>query len=465
MRKNKTITLARLIATRLILYMSLGLLLVILFNLVFGHIWGYVYTSQHWQQLPNPEFMHLELADYDQVSDEELAHFEATIEVVDGTLTVIDERGGDSRLGYQYSLSEFISLFVETDPNMLVRSGRTTLADGSDVTIILRQPLSMPPYVAFEQMAKVYAIVLVVSSLVIMTIFMLLAVRAIYKPLHQEMSVINDSIAKVPYDPSPVAEEQFGLVEMRASISTYNTMLEEMAAMRQEKEALVEQNYRLVSNLSHDLKSPMTTLKGYAELLEQDDLPPEEQKRCLGYIASNVTALNAMVEMLFEHVRFQHNDYALQLEERDMNSFLRDICANYYTMLDKLGFDVEIEIMEEPCVMVFDAINMRRVYANLLENIMSHNDAPTRVQIASQAENGWYVAAFKDDGAGIGEKERELVFEPYFQGDTSRTTQHSGLGLYVVKQIVEKHGGTIRITHEAAYKTVFEIRLPIVTKT
>lgn len=130
-------------------------------------------------------------------------------------------------------------------------------------------------------MAKVYAIVLVVSSLVIMTIFMLLAVRAIYKPLHQEMSVINDSIAKVPYDPSPVAEEQFGLVEMRASISTYNTMLEEMAAMRQEKEALVEQNYRLVSNLSHDLKSPMTTLKGYAELLEQDDLPPEEQKRCL----------------------------------------------------------------------------------------------------------------------------------------------------------------------------------------
>ena len=235
MRKNKTITLARLIATRLILYMSLGLLLVILFNLVFGHIWGYVYTSQHWQQLPNPEFMHLELADYDQVSDEELAHFEATIEVVDGTLTVIDERGGDSRLGYQYSLSEFISLFVETDPNMLVRSGRTTLADGSDVTIILRQPLSMPPYVAFEQMAKVYAIVLVVSSLVIMTIFMLLAVRAIYKPLHQEMSVINDSIAKVPYDPSPVAEEQFGLVEMRASISTYNTMLEEMAAMPQEK--------------------------------------------------------------------------------------------------------------------------------------------------------------------------------------------------------------------------------------
>ena len=465
MKKNKTITLAQLISTRLILYMILGLCMVILFNLVFGHAWGNIYTRQHWQQLPNPEFMHLELADYDQVSDEELVHFEATIEVVDGTLTVIDERGGDSRLGYHYSLSEFISLFVETDPNMLVRSGRTTLADGSEVTIILRQPLSMPPYVAFEQMAEVYAIVLVVSSLVIMAIFMLLAVRAIYKPLHREMSVINDSIAKVPYDPSPVAEEQFGLVEMRTSIGTYNTMLEEMAAMRQEKEALVEQNYRLVSNLSHDLKSPMTTLKGYAELLEQDDLPPEEQKRCLGYIASNVTALNAMVEMLFEHVRFQHNDYALQLEERDMNSFLRDICANYYTMLDKLGFDVEIEIMEEPCVMVFDAINMRRVYANLLENIMSHNDAPTRVQIASQAENGWYVAAFKDDGAGIGEKERELVFEPYFQGDTSRTTKHSGLGLYVVKQIVEKHGGTIRVTSEAAYKTVFEIRLPIVQKT
>ena len=461
MKRNNTMPLSHLISTRLALYLGLGVIVIILFNVVFGHIWGRIYTSQHWQQLPNPAFMRLDLADYAAIDLEELEHFDATLEVVDEQLVVTEVLGDDSRLGYQYTLSEFIALFVETDPNLLMRCERITLADGEEATVILRQPLSMPPYVAFEQLTKVYAVVLVVSSLVIMTVFLLLAVRAIYKPLHREMSMINESIAKIPYDPSPVEEEQFQLVEMRASIGTYNAMVEEMERMRQEKEALIDQNYRLVSNLSHDLKSPMTTLKGYAELLQQEDLPKEEERRCLGYIASNVTALNTMVEMLFEHVRYQHNDYALQLERRDMNSFLRDICANYYMMLDKLGFEVDIEIMEEPCYMVFDAINMRRVYANLLENIMSHNEQPTRVQIQSSVADDCYLAAFKDDGAGIGPIERDVVFEPYYQGEASRTTKHSGLGLYVVKQIVEKHGGQISVHSEAAYKTVFLIRLPL----
>ncbi len=464
MKKNNTMTLSHLISTRLALYLGLGVIVIILFNVVFGHIWGRIYTTQHWQQLPNPAFMRIDLADYEAISSEELEHFDATLEVVDEQLVVTEVRGNDSRLGHQYTLNEFISLFVETDPNLLMRCERITLSDGEEATVILRQQLSMPPYIAFEQLAKVYAVVLVVSSLIIMTVFLLLAVRAIYKPLHREMSMINESIAKIPYDPSPVEEAQFKLVEMRTSIGTYNAMVNEMETMRQEKEALVEQNYRLVSNLSHDLKSPMTTLKGYAELLQQEDLPPEEERRCLGYIASNVTALNTMVEMLFEHVRYQHNDYALQLERRDMNSFLRDICANYYMMLDKLGFEVEIDIMEEPCYLVFDAINMRRVYANLLENIMSHNDQPTKVQVESYLEEGFYVAAFKDDGIGIVEKQQELVFEPYYQGEASRTTKHSGLGLYVVKQVIEKHGGKISVTSEAAYKTVFMIRLPLETK-
>lgn len=461
MRKNNPITIFHLIVARLVLYLGLVPLVIFLFSTAIGHLWVYIYTGWHWQQLPNPEFMRLDLAEYATVDEEDLRRFEATIEVVDETLRVIEARGADNREGYQYSVGEFIDLFVAEDPNLLVRNMRLTLENGQSVTIIFRQPLSMPPYVAMEQMAKVYIIMVLAGSAIIILGFILLAVRAIYKPLHRELTMINAHIAKVPYDPQPVNVEQFHLVEMRTTIDIFNAMIAQMETMRQEKQALVDQNYRLVSNLSHDLKSPMTTLKGYAELLQQEDLPPEEVRRLLSYITGNVEALNTMVEMLSEQVRYQHNDYALQCKRQDMNAFLRDICANYYMMLDKRGFIVDIEIMEEACFLSFDAISMRRVFANLLENIMSHNELPTKIQIQSQVEGAWFVCSFKDDGVGINPEAQALVFEPYYQGDVSRSTHHSGLGLYVAKQLVEKHGGTIKLTSEPDYKTVFAIRLPL----
>ena len=71
-----------------------------------------------------------------------------------------------------------------------------------------------------------------------------------------------------------------------------------------------------------------------------------------------------------------------------------------------------------------------------------------------------YTMLFKDDGIGIKEEDRQSIFEPFFQGDYSRSNKHSGLGLYVTKQIVDKHGGSISLISEPGYKTVFQIQFP-----
>ena len=142
-------------------------------------------------------------------------------------------------------------------------------------------------------------------------------------------------------------------------------------------------SHRLIANLSHDLKSPMTGLRGYTELLEQDNLSAKEQKEYLSHIHSNVTTLNSMVELLGEQVKYQYDDYQLNLERNDMNSFLREICANYYTIFEMKGFQLDIQIEEESHYMDFDSTHMRRVYSNLLDNILSHNINPTNVQIYS----------------------------------------------------------------------------------
>lgn len=279
--------------------------------------------------------------------------------------------------------------------------------------------------------------------------------------LDENLTVIGDSIAKTPHDRSHVDPTQLTLQETQALLLSYNTMLDKLEQMKAENDKLEAQSHRLIANLSHDLKSPMTNLKGYAELLEQEQLSAEEEKLYISRIHSNISTLNSMVELLSEQVKFQYNDYPLKLERRDMNDFLREVCANYYTIFEKQGFQMEIQIAEEAFYLNFDALNMRRVYANLLENILSHNTAPTQVQICTQLLPICYQVQIKDNGAGIAAEDQDKIFEPFYQGDVSRTKQHSGLGLFVVKQILEKHGAAIFLEREPAYRTVFTIRFPL----
>lgn len=314
---------------------------------------------------------------------------------------------------------------------------------------------------ASQQNARFYATLEIIVSAIIILAYMLSFIHAIYKPLQENLTIIGDSIAKTPHDHSHVDPSQLTLQETQALLLSYNTMLDKLEQMKAENDKLETQGHRLIANLSHDFKSPMTSLKGYAELLEQEQLPPEEEKLYISHIHSNISTLNSMVELLSEQVKYQYNDYPLQLEHRDMNDFLREVCANYYTIFEKQGFVMEIQIAEEAFYLDFDGLNMRRVYANLLENILSHNTAPIQVQICTQLLPACYQVQIKDNGVGIAAGEQDKIFEPFYQSDISRTKQHSGLGLFVAKQILEKHGASIALEREPAYRTIFTIRFPL----
>lgn len=130
-------------------------------------------------------------------------------------------------------------------------------------------------------------------------------------------------------------------------------------------------------------------------------------------------------------------------------------------IFDKHGFDVNIEIDETPHIMDFDSTNMKRAFCNLFENCLSHNKVPTKFEVSTFIKNGVYFIQFKDDGIGVPKENKNRIFDPFFQGDNSRSRNHGGLGLFVTKQIIEKHGGKITLKSEPNYKTVFEIQFKI----
>lgn len=458
---HKPITIWQLIASRLAMHIAVAVLCIVASNMLLNQFWMPVYFQMD-HNLPQPRQLLLEpdLEHYQDISPEQLSLLSASLQVLDENLVVVESVNAAIEPGYQYSAQELTNLLLADQENQLLHTKQITAQDGTVLTVILKQQLDQDLFALLQQNARVYATITHAISGLVLIVCILSFIRSIYKPLQKNLTIINDSIARTPHNPTPVDPAQVSLLETQTVLRTYNTMLQEIEQAKAEKERLKEQSQRLIANLSHDLKSPMTSLRGYTELLEQQWLSPEEQQLYLSRIHSNISALNSMVELLSEQVQYQYNDYPLQLERKDMNQFLREICANYYTIFEKQGFTMEIDIPERPYYLEFDLLNMRRVYANLLENILSHNPTPAAVQICTASTAQGYRVQIKDNGVGIAAEQKDKIFDPFYQGDLSRTKQHSGLGLFVVQQILEKHGASILLEQEPAYKTVFTIHFP-----
>jgi len=309
--------------------------------------------------------------------------------------------------------------------------------------------------------ATVYTSSLVVITLAIVSLFVYLLINRIYKKVKQSYKLISSNIEKVPYERKPIDLDNIKLSETAQVAETYNTMIDEMNKINDEKANLAESNNRLISNLSHDLKSPLTTLKGYSEMMIGEESDIEKLKTCAEFINNSTIDLDYLVNVLFEQIKMQNADYSLNVESDDINEFLRGICANYYMIFTDKGFSMEVDIPEDKVYLNFDKENLKRVFVNILENCYSHNQEPTQVLVKAQVKDNHYLVSFKDNGVGIPEDAKDKIFEAFYQVDSSRQGNNSGLGLFIAKQIVEKHGGEISYISQKDYRTVFEIRLPL----
>jgi Signal transduction histidine kinase len=405
--------------------------------------------------------LEINLEEFQGVSSDYLKKNRATMEIVDSDLVVTSSKGMKNLTGHQYTPMEFATLLQDRSETQNVDYASIQGDDGKEYTLVLMQSITKKALKKENEISNFYTFGFLSGTLTLFIVAFTLFVRSIYKPINKSFLFIQNNITKTPYDKTKADVALTSLSESRKVMQSYNDMLDEMEQMRKEKEAAIVQSNRLISNLSHDLKSPITTIIGYSEVLVQENLAPEEQKEYLTYIHQSASDLNELVYLLFQQMTYQYSDYSFNLECGDINGFFRDICANYYMLFDKRGFSVDIQIEDSPHKMCFDKVHMKRAFANIFENCLSHNPNPTKVQIVTCTDASHYTVLFKDDGAGIREEDRENIFEPFSQGDYSRSNRHSGLGLYVTRQIIEKHGGTISLADDPEYKTVFRIQFSL----
>ncbi|MGI6557293.1 MAG: sensor histidine kinase [Pseudoramibacter sp.] len=230
-----------------------------------------------------------------------------------------------------------------------------------------------------------------------------------------------------------------------------------------------EQNQReWLAGISHDLRTPLTSIIGYVEGL-QDGIANTEEKRARYYTAIHTRAddMTKLVDSLSELAHLQNNQFSYHLKKTQADAFLLSVIERFNTGESGKTVELRCDLNAPDAVVEVDANEMNRVFHNLFENSIKYAEqTPVHIGVTSSAADGRYIVTVCDNGPGVPEADLPHIFDSFYRGDKSRTMpgQGSGLGLAIVRQIVTGHGGTIEAQNNGNGLTV-SITLPICTQT
>ena len=251
-----------------------------------------------------------------------------------------------------------------------------------------------------------------------------------------------------------------------ASLMFSKALMDEVHRMEQKAEEMrkVYEKKRnlMLSDIAHDLRTPITTIAGYSKALNDDMVVSEEKKReYLQAIENKSARMSDLINLLFDYVRLDSANYGLRKDEIDLPELLRTIAASLYSDIEEKGMEFEISIPEEVHMVSLDRVQFSRVIVNLINNAIKHNEAGTTISLEMKKEKDKIQIIVSDNGSLIPTFLAEHIFEPFAMGDASRSTQSgSGLGLSIAKKIVEMHGWTLELRqYYEEYRKSFVIEI------
>ncbi len=238
-------------------------------------------------------------------------------------------------------------------------------------------------------------------------------------------------------------------VEPTESTDEIGELTEAFNAMADSLEKSEMKRREFIANVSHELKTPMTTIAGFADGILDGTIPPESEKKYLQIISSETKRLARLVRSMLELSRLQTKDRTELLKKSfDISEQLRLTLINFADKIDAKHLDVDFQVPEDPIPVLGDADAITQVIYNLLDNAIkfSHENTPLTISLWKDSKKA-YVSV-RNVGNTIPESEIPLLFDRFHKSDRSRSQDRDGvgLGLYIVKTILNNHGEDIAVT-------------------
>ena len=279
-----------------------------------------------------------------------------------------------------------------------------------------------------------YIMIGVLSVLILILIGILISYKRQVKDICRQLRFLQECDSNMLI----TTEMKKGHIEELAEL--LNTLLKERKKERadyQKKERMIADIY---TNLSHDIRTPLTSLDGYFQLLEETQ-EENDRKRYIQIIQERIESLKEMLEELFTYTKLQNGTYELKLEPQNVGQILKETVFSYYDDWAEQGISPQFEITEEPVWIRGNKQALRRTIQNIIRNGLDHGNKEIRIQLSRNEKQMELVFQNKiEPGEQI---DISRVFERFYKADKARSKSSTGLGLSIAKGFVQKMHGEI----------------------
>jgi len=242
--------------------------------------------------------------------------------------------------------------------------------------------------------------------------------------------------------------------ELGRLATTFNDMIERL------KESFQRINQFSI-DVSHELKTPLTILKGETEVALRKDRNIEEYKKILKSNLEEIDRMTKIIDDLLLLSKAESNNIVINQEDIQIKDLLVDICMSMEMFAKQKGVELVLGNMEEANLRG-DELKIRRMFSNIIENGIKYTPKGGKVEVYSSLNNGYINIYIKDNGIGIPESDIKFIFDRFYRGDKSRRRETgSGLGLSISKWIAQAHKGTIEVKSVLSQGSTFIVKLPL----
>nr|WP_220477560.1 HAMP domain-containing sensor histidine kinase [Limosilactobacillus agrestis] len=246
-------------------------------------------------------------------------------------------------------------------------------------------------------------------------------------------------------------------------ITSVNALVDSAVRSMDDERKIEKSKDELITNVSHDLRTPLTSIIGYLGLIEDKQYRSEEDILKYTHTAyEKAKQMKTLVDDLFEYTKVQQHGAPVNIMKIDLNQLIEQLTASFELEAQHRGIEITSSVIPNPLMIEADPEKLGRVFNNLVSNAFKYGNGASYIRIDARQKKDMVVVKVANDGTPIPKKSLDHLFERFYRAETSRSraTGGTGLGLAIVKSIVDLHHGSVNVTSNED-ETVFIVKLPL----
>ncbi|BCN32707.1 histidine kinase [Anaeromicropila herbilytica] len=298
-------------------------------------------------------------------------------------------------------------------------------------------------------MIATFVLLLILLIIMIYHIYFRINIKNITKQLEEIMNITDtNSLLTVVAKQSDIAD----------LVNIINNMVRDIRQSRIQINRLNRNFRKTITNISHDLRTPLTTAGGYVQML-QESITDEERQEYTTIILERQNMVKILLEQLFEYVRIESGEIHYEHVSIDAKKVLIDTLTMYYDDFNNKGQEPTVQLPEGPCIIRGDEQGLKRIFSNILFNAIVHGNGEYHFEV--QESGDCYTIVFSNGSEPMTSEDLDYIFDRFYTKDQSRNKKTTGLGLAIAKEITKRLGGTIEAYYNNGRFQV-EISFPVV---